>query len=146
MVGAMNSANIRVGRLLEIIVDDGYRTVDDVNGMIAAIGAAVGSLPPSTNVVIVADWRGCRLMSPAAAERAHLMFTTHNPRIERSAVLTSATSPTAVLQFMRLASESQHPARRVFTDTGELATFLAPLLDDAERERLGEVLARTPAA
>src|SRR5262245_59899891 len=109
-----NTCEMPVGRLLEIRVDGGFRSVDDVRGMVDLIGAHLGRLPPTRNVVVAADWRNCPIMSPAASEHAVGMMTRNNPRVERSAALVSDSSPTAVLQFVRLVRNTGHPLRRIF--------------------------------
>src|SRR5688572_26694864 len=109
-----NSCAIRVGRLMEIRVGRGYNSAEDVDEMIRAIAGTLVKVPAGTRVVIAADWRNASLLSPAAAARAHVMLTGVNDRIERSAILASDRSPTAVLQFVRLVIEAEHPSRRVF--------------------------------
>jgi hypothetical protein len=124
-----------VGRLLEIRVGAGYDTVADVDAMIAKIAREVARLAPQ-KVVIAADWRPIKLMSAQASERALLMLTTGNPAIERSAILVSDRSPTAVMQFFRLVRESHNENRRLFSEPGELAAWLDEVLSPEEIARL----------
>ncbi|WP_236519190.1 hypothetical protein [Sandaracinus amylolyticus] len=139
---ALNTCAVHSGRLMEIAVDAGYGSATDVDDMISKIGATMSRLPPTTRVVIAADWRGCHLMPPPAAERAHVMLRATNDRIERSAILGSTTSSVEMLQFMRLVRESQHPSRRVFQDPREMSAYLGELLTPSERRRLDAFLFR----
>jgi len=135
-----NTVGIRVGRLMEISVQEGFRTVEDVESQRARITAALDTISRDHLVVIAADWRQCQLMSQPAAKALGLMIGDFNPRIERSAILGSPTSPVAVLQFLRVVRESRHPARRVYEERGPLLTWLCECLTDAERERLIEFI------
>jgi len=136
----MNTAEIHVGRLLEIRVASGYRSVADVDALFAAIAAAIQG-QTYKQFVLVADWRGCMLMSSDAAQRALERMTGNNHFIERSAVLSSPRSPTAVLQFLRVVRQSNHAKRRLFQDTASLVQWLAEVLNPAELARLGSFLA-----
>ena len=135
-----NTVGIRVGRLMEISVQEGFRSVEDVEKQRARITAALDTIPKNQLVVIAADWRQCQLMSQAAANAMGPMIGDFNARIERSAILGSPTSPSAVLQFLRVVRESRHPARRVYEERGPLLTWLCECLTDAERERLIEFI------
>ena len=135
-----NTVGIRVGRLMEISVQEGFRSVEDVEKQRARITAALDAIPKNQLVVIAADWRQCQLMSQAAANAMGPMIGDFNARIERSAILGSPTSPVAVLQFLRVVRESRHPARRVYEERGLLLTWLCECLTDAERERLIEFI------
>jgi hypothetical protein len=139
-----NTAVVRVGRLMEIRVRAGYRTVDDVDRLFNAIADEVTRLPASTQVVVVADWRACPLMSEEAAESVLVRMTRNNPRAERSAVLASRTSPVAVLQFLRLVKQSQHPDRKLFYDRDAVVSWLGEILSPAELARLREFTLESP--
>jgi hypothetical protein len=130
-----NTCETRVGRLLEIRVGAGYDTVADVDAMIAQIAREVAHIAPK-KVVIAADWRPIKLMSAQAAGRALDMLTTGNPAIERSAILVSDRSPTAVMQFFRLVRESHNENRRLFSDPSDLAAWLDEVLAPEEAARL----------
>lgn len=136
---ATNTCEVKVGRLLEIRVSAGYRSVADVDAMIEMIADRVAATPGDT-IVIAADWRPIRLMSAAASDRALAMLTRWSPRIERSAILTSSASPTAVMQFFRLVRASGHPARRIFGDSLEMRAWLDEVLSPVESERLRRFL------
>lgn len=135
----MNTAEIHVGRLLEIRVADGYRSVADVDALFAAIAAAIqGKF--CEQFVLVADWRSCTLMSSEAAQRALERMTRNNRFIERSAILSSPRSPTAVLQFLRVVRESNHEKRRLFQEISALVQWVAEVLTPEELARLGRFL------
>jgi hypothetical protein len=74
-----NTCEVVVGRLLEIRVAAGYRTVADVDEMIAMIRESVSKLPSATKVVIAADWRAVQVMPPDTAARAREMLAGANP-------------------------------------------------------------------
>jgi len=131
-----NIVAIRVGRLMEISVREGFRSVEDVEKQRARITAALETIPEGQLIVIIADWRQCQLMSPPAADAMGVMIGQFNARIERSAILGSPTSPGAVLQFLRVVRESRHSARRVYEERAPMLAWLSECLTDAERERL----------
>ena len=135
-----NTVAIRVGRLMEISVQEGFRSVEDVERQRARITAALEAIPEGQLVVIAADWRQCQLMSQPAASAMGVMIGDFNARIERSAILGSPTSPVAVLQFLRVVRESRHPARRVYEERAPMLTWLSECLTDAERDRLIEFI------
>jgi hypothetical protein len=121
---------------MEISVQEGFRSVEDVERQRARITAALDTIPKDQLVLIAADWRRCQLMSPSAANAMGLMLGDFNARIERSAILGSPSAPGAVLQFLRVVRESRHPARRVYEERAPMLTWLGECLTDAERERL----------
>jgi hypothetical protein len=131
-----NTCQILAGRLLEIRVQAGYQRVEDVDQMIEMIRAQISRVAEPTRVVIAADWRACRVLTPDVADRAIQMLTRTNPRVERSAILYSSDQATGVLQVLRIAREANLPGRRVFTSRTEMRDWLAEILDDAERARL----------
>jgi len=136
----MNTATLRLGRLLEVRIAAGYRTIEDVDLLFDAIGAEIGKVPRTRRVVIVADWRFCPIMSAEAAERALSRISNNNPRVERSAVVASRQSPTAVLQFLRIVRESGHDHRKLFYEPSEVAPWLGEVLTPAERGRVVQFL------
>ena len=137
-----NTCTINVGRLLEIDVAAGYRTVGDVDAMIGLIGAEIAALPETTRVVIAADWRPCPLFTPEVSARVMQMLSTDAVRIERSGILHSSMQPTSVLQVFRLIKETGvlGERRRIFTDVDAMASFLGEVLTDEERARLAQFL------
>jgi len=135
-----NTCKIVSGRLLEIDVCAGYREVSDVDAMIGMMGAEFARMPEPTRIVIAADWRACRLLTPQVAERAVQMLSGSNPRVERSAILHNPQQATSVLQVMRLAREAQLTYRRVFTEADEMKAWLSEVLTPAEISRLDVLL------
>ena len=135
----MNTAAIRVGRLLEIRASS-YRSKAEVAALFKTIGAELGRVPSSTQIVTVTDWRYCPVMESDAAEFALAGMTKNNPRVLRSGALASQDSSIAVLQFLRLVRESKLESRRLFFDEEELTRWLGEVLTDAEKARLLEFL------
>ena len=133
-----NTAEVRVGRLLEIRVGAGYRSVADVDAMFEQIGRAMAGRPH--RFVVVADLRTCPVMSSVAAARVVELMTRNNPRGERSTALVSTSSPTAALQLIRLIRESQNENRLTFEDADELIAWVRPSLEPMELSRIREFL------
>jgi hypothetical protein len=131
-----NSCEWNVGRVLEVAVPCGYESAADVDAMIGMIRERVAAMPPDLSHVTIADWRGCRVLTTSAAERVLEMLRVANPRTERSALLHLRESPTAVMQFLRLVREAEHPARRLFTDVGELVAWVSEVLTPPEVARV----------
>jgi hypothetical protein len=141
-----NTARIVVGRLLEIRVAAGYRSVEDVDALFAQVGSEIDKFPSGTRHVAVVDWRFCPVMSPAAAEYLTAQMAGKNSRTERSAALARQDSPIAVLQFVRVIREANHPARRLFFEEDEVYSWLSEVLLPAERGRLRAFLSEQVAA
>jgi hypothetical protein len=139
-MSARNTCKIHAGRLLEIRVRAGYRTVSDVDDMISMIAAELARVPEPTRILIAADWRQCRVLTQDVAERAVQMLTRGNPRVERSAILHEPGQATSVLQVMRIVREAELQNRRVFTDPSEMRAWLAEVTQPDELERLDSLL------
>jgi len=137
----MNRCRVHVGRLVEVRAESGYRTPADVDAIFADIGQQIAKIPESQKLIFVVDWRRCPVMSTEAAQRMLPAITGTNPRIERSATIASKSSPTAVMQFLRLVRESKHADRRLFHDTSEVERWLDEVLTPAEAARLHAFLA-----
>lgn len=131
---------MHVGRLVEVRAEAGYRSPADVDAIFAEIGQQIAKVPEAQKIVFVVDWRRCPLMSREAAERMLPAITSTNPRMARSATIASKQSPTAVMQFIRLIRESEHPDRRLFYDVAELERWLDEILTPQEAGRLHEFL------
>jgi len=136
----MNTCSLKVGRLLEIRAAKGYKTPEDVDALFSLIGPEIAKLPPTQRIVVVTDWRFCPILSDAASERLLAQITATNPRSERSGAVASRQSPTAVLQFLRMVRESQHPDRRLFNDVDMLVAWLSEVLTPPEIARMKEFL------
>jgi hypothetical protein len=139
-MSTINRCEIVVGRLLEIDVRAGYRTTADVDEMIRNIKQQFGTVAEPTRIVIAADWRRCRVLTPDVSERVTQMLVSTNARVERSAILHDSTQATSILQIMRLVREAEFAHRRVFTDPHEMEAWLAEILSHGERERLAGLL------
>jgi hypothetical protein len=133
-----NVYRVKVGRLVEVRLDSGVRTADDVDAWFDGFGAAVGTLPPGVRAVVMADWRSCPLLSDEASERARTRLRQTNPRVERSAALVFPDSATTVLQFLRLCRDSGNPNRRLFTEVDPMVDWLGEVLTRIEKQRLVE--------
>ncbi len=131
-----NSCRVVVGRLLEVNVRHGLRTMQDVEDMTRQFRAAIDAAASTVRYVVVADWGTAGVLSPAIAARAGQMMTTNNKRIERSALLHAGDSSTATLQLVRLIRETETPSRRLFTHADRLQLWLRDVLSEAEQERL----------
>jgi hypothetical protein len=141
-----NTCQCVVGRLLEIRVAAGYRSVGDVDDMIGMIKAEIAKLDPAAKCVIAADWRTVRVMRPETADRARLMLQTMNPRVMRSTILTLPVNPTTNLQVVRLVHEAENANRKHFTSPMALHQWLSDVLTKEESERLRLFLGTTSAA
>ena len=133
----VNTCRIVTGRLVEIDVAAGYRTVADIDQMMTLIARTTAAAPDGGRLVIAADWRPCDIFTPAVADRAVQMLTApHMKLVARSAILHRAEAATSVMQVFRLVREAQFPHRKVFTEPSEMEAWLGEELDDAERARL----------
>lgn len=141
-----NTCQVVVGRLLEIRVAAGYRSVADVDDMIGMIRAEIAKLDPTTKCVIAADWRAVRVMPPDTADKASVMLQAMNPRVMRSAILTLAVNPTTNLQVLRLVNQAENADRKHFTSTLALHQWLSTVLTKEESERLRVFLGTASAA
>jgi hypothetical protein len=132
----VNTCEVVTGRLLEIRVAAGYKTVADVDHMIDMIRRNMAKLQNEEKMVIVADWRPVTVMPPETAVRAREMLAGVNPRVTRSAILSQPEDSTKNLQVVRLIREAENPARRHFTEPAALAAWLSQVLTVDETERL----------
>jgi len=138
-----NTAEVRVGRLLEVRIDAGYRTVDEVDALFAALANAVRALPKDAKHVTIVDWRRCPIMAPDCAAYVVQHMVAVNARTERSATVASVEAPTNVLQFTRLIRDSNNPMRQLFNDAESAVTWLSEVLTPKEQQRARAFLART---
>lgn len=122
----------RVGRLCEARV---FRLPEpgDVSAYSAAFRPLV--LAP-TRPVLCADHRPVPIYRPQVADALVALFQSLNVHWERVAIVVSSTNATLAMQMQRIVRESANPSRNVFLDAGEAQAFLAPALDEVERERL----------
>jgi len=143
-VMASNTCNFVVGRLLEIRVAAGYRSVTDVDGMIGMMQGQVSRLPVDDKYSIAADWRAVHIMSPETSTRARAMMAKSNPRVTRSAILTLPEESTTNLQVLRIVREAENAARRHFTTAPEMHRWLSEVLTTQEARRLASFLGLAP--
>lgn len=129
-----NRAEIRVGRLLEVRAQRGYRTPADVDDIFTQIGAHAARV--AGRFVLVVDWRNCPIMAPDASEILLERMKRNNARVERCATLASPDSPAAVLQFLRILRAGDNPDRRLFHAPEQAIEWLTPLLTVEEATRL----------
>jgi hypothetical protein len=131
-----NTARIEVGRLLEVRVAAGYRSVGDVTAVFQQVGREIAGLAPGTKHVTVVDWRHCPLMAPEAADFLTARMVSVNPNTERSAAIARQSAPVAVLQFLRLIRDAGFTDRRLFFNEDELCSWLGEVLSPEESARL----------
>ena len=130
-----NTARIQVGRLLEVRVAAGYRSVGDVTALFQQVAHEVAQLTPGTKHVTVVDWRHCPVMAPEAAEFLITRMVGVNPATERSAAIARPDAPVDVLQVLRLIRDAGFSDRRLFVSEDEVAAGLAEVLSAAESAR-----------
>jgi hypothetical protein len=135
-----NTCEFNVGRLMEIRVAAGYRSMSDVDEMIKMMVDRVSKLPADAKYVIAADWRNVTVMAPETAARVRVMLSKANARIERSSILTAADQSTANLQVQRLVREAENENRRHFVNPREQHAWLSEILTPEESRRLAEFL------
>lgn len=135
-----NTCELVGGRLIEIRVSAGYRSVSDVDEMIGMIAANVAKIAPSAKYTIAADWRNVQLMSPETTVRVREMLARTNARIMRSSILTLAENPLTNLQVVRLIREAESASRRHFTSAKEQHAWLSEVLSVEESAHLKEFL------
>jgi hypothetical protein len=138
---ARNTAEIRVGRLLEVRATAGYRTASNVDLLFDALDQEIRKMPSRVRVVTAVDWRFCPLMSPEAAQHIGKRMAANNERMERCGALVNRDAPLSVLQFLRVVREADHPDRKLFFDQIECVQYLAELLSPAELARMYAFLA-----
>jgi hypothetical protein len=141
-----NTIALVVGRLLEVRLEAGFRSVQDVEAWRRSLQREVGKVPMSTRIVTVADWRSCPVMQEEAAALFLDGLRKHNPRAQCSAALASQKSPIAMLQFLRLIRDSNNPDRKLFYEQEPMIEWLKPVLSAEELVRLKAFLAERPAS
>jgi len=139
-VAASNTAEIRVGRLLEVRSGAGYRTKADVDGLFDAIWKARLNIAPGVAHVTISDRRMTRAMAPEAAaylkERLHVF----EECTQRAATVVSPGMSIMPLQLQR-AIQPELREYQVFEDEERAIAYLSDLLTYEERKRLRLFLA-----
>lgn len=80
------------------------------------------------------------MMSPEAAEHMANSITRSNDGLLRSAALTRDGAPTAVLQFLRVIRDTNHPHRQLFRSAKDLIRWLDAVMTPMESRRLRDLL------
>ena len=128
---------------MEIKVASGYRSVEDIDDMIAMMVDRVSKLPAAQRYIIAADWRNVTVMSPETSARARAMLAKSNARVERSSILTNSEQSMTNLQVQRLVREAENENRRHFISARAQHAWLSEVLTQEESARLAEFLGVT---
>lgn len=78
---------------------------------------------------------------PQPVVEGYVKTMKNEQRLLRTGTLLPA-SPTLGMQIQRMIKEAKNPARRTFRDPSELVTWMAEVLDEAERARLRTLAGR----
>jgi hypothetical protein len=125
----------RVGRLVEIRIASPVSLVEavqwgrDHNALIDSIRG------PYVCLVDLA----CATVFPQKVVDAYVSTMRGEERLIRTGTLLNQ-SPTLGMQIQRMIKDANHPDRKAFRDPRELFAWLGEVLDDAEKERLHDVL------
>lgn len=131
-----NTCEHHVGRLIEIRIEAGYRSLADITDIYAEIARLSGIIPSTRRLVLAIDWRKCFVMAEEAAQQLLSSMRGTNARIERSGALLPVESHVAMLQLHRMLRETQNPARRGFDVAQDLVAWLSEVLTPEEIARL----------
>lgn len=126
------------GRLIEAVVATPL-AASEVTDLVHRFRMHVLGVPG--RVVLCGDVTGMQLLPSEWADQFTAMFTRDNAKVERSAFLVSQKRSAFGNQLERMVREANNPARRVFDSKLALETYLAPVLDDAERAAVRALLA-----
>jgi hypothetical protein len=135
-----NTAVIRVGRLLEIRADAGYKTAKHVDLLFDQVVRSIAKLPPKEFHVTAVDWRNCPIMSPEAVQRIAQRIASTNGRMLRSAALARHDAHVSVLQFLRVVRDAGSSDRKLFFEEAEMIEWLSEVLTPPEITRLKSFL------
>jgi hypothetical protein len=135
MKKVMASSRVTVGRLLELDLGTGFKTVEEVD----AFGAGISALlfkhgAGGERLVLVADWRRYELARPDVAERLVSLMRRNNTLIERDALL-HRQHAASTFQLFRIMQEAENAQRRLFTDIPALIDWISEALLPAEIDR-----------
>lgn len=128
----------RVGRLVESVMRSPV-TLEEIESGDRGMDQAARSMR-GASIVVIADFREAKFLLTEHAAHLTEVFRRHNSHVERSAIVTSASSAVGVLQMERMIREANYPGRRAFRDPQEAATWLAEVLTPAESARLRAAL------
>ncbi|HEY3451911.1 MAG TPA: hypothetical protein VGK67_36470 [Myxococcales bacterium] len=131
------------GRLVTVVLSSPL-TLEEIAA--ADLKMAQAREKAGAKVVISADYRAMTLLGQAEAGALLAMFKGHNAGIERSAILSSATSALAVMQMVRIVKEAQSPTRKAFHEPAELQSWLGEVLTPEEKAALQAVFLGEPSS
>lgn len=134
----MISAELRVGRLLEIVFKSPI-VPDDVLRFEARLAKIFREAKEP--LVACSDLSGCSIMAPEMADQMIRMFRRDNPKLERNAGLLPPNRAGLRLQIERMVRAGEHPNRRPFFEVTPLLEWLDEALNPEERVRVREFLA-----
>jgi hypothetical protein len=115
------------------------RTVGDWFSIMGAWRSVSEQIPGP--IVACADYRRLQVMDEEVAAAVVEGFRQFNLRVQRSAVMLPANSPTIRLQAERVLREAPTPGRRICVDVAEVKAWLTASLDATEQARMNEFLA-----
>jgi hypothetical protein len=138
--GQSFSVERRVGRVIEARVFS-LKTVDDATAYSLALASVVAQVPADLRPVLCADHRPVAIYSQPVSDRLTELFLQMNPRLERIGILVAPTNATLTLQLSRITRDAQYAERRVFQTGTDAISFLGPVLDPTESERLRDFVA-----
>jgi acyl-CoA synthetase (NDP forming) len=128
----------RVGRLVESVMRSPV-TLEEIERGDRGMDQVARSMR-GASIVVIADFREAKFLLTEYAAQLTEVFRRHNSHVERSAIVTSASSAVGVLQMERMIREANYPGRRAFRDAQEAATWLGEVLTPAECARLRAAL------
>ncbi len=129
----MFSAEIRVGRLLEVRMASPL-PLYEAQALVLAIRALVkGTRAPSLGVI---DLRGVRILDPDVVDFLAELMRKDNPFLARNAFLVADAGALKTLQIERMLKEGGSIARKAFRLRADAEAWLGEALDDGERARL----------
>jgi hypothetical protein len=133
----MMSVERRMGRLAEVRFRAPL-SVDELSAFVARVRGFVEEA--QSPLVFCCDWREVDSFDATFIDTIVWTMRRDNPRVDANGVLVSAANAALFEQVTSLLRDARNPNRRVFRRRTELAEFLDPLLDSAERKRRDEFL------
>jgi hypothetical protein len=132
-----------VGRLIEVRIDEGFRSPSDVDVLVVTSKKFLDNLPPHERVIIATDWRRATILGTGTVQHVINAFARINPRVLRSAVLVMPDAATSIIQMTRVVNEARHRERQVFTASETLSAWLGEVTTPKEQARLDAFLTRS---
>lgn len=128
----MFSAQIRVGRLIELSVNAPFE-IDDLNRLTEQMRTVVQGSP--VKVVACSDFRRATVLTQDVVEGLIDLMRNDNANVERSGLLVS-TSAVFSMQMERIIRNAGNPNRRSFRAPAEAVAWLSEVLTLEERASL----------